>query len=90
MVRVSKFARVAGHNRQQPAPRNKALQIHRQLDSLGNQHYIAYMSIGQPKEEFVHFVHINGQHILLIYGLLLGDLSVGQVQGEIHSSNNKM
>ena len=67
MVRVSRFARVAGHSWQQPAPRNKALQIYRQLDSPGNLHYIDYMSIGQPKEEFVHFVHINRRHILLIY-----------------------
>ena len=67
MVRVFRFARVVGHRRQLPAPRNKALQIYRQLDSPENRHYIAYMSIGQPKEEFVHFVHINRRHILLIY-----------------------
>ena len=52
MVRVSRFAQVAGHSRQQPAPRNKALQIYRQLDSLGNQQHITYVSIGQPKEEY--------------------------------------
>ena len=67
MVRVSRFARVAGHSRQQPAPRNEALQVYRQLDSPENRHYIAYISIGQPKEEFVQCVHINRRHILLIY-----------------------
>ena len=36
MVRVSRFARVAEHSRQQPTPQNKALQIYRQLDYYGS------------------------------------------------------
>ena len=60
------------------------------IDAPGNRHYI---SIRQPKEEIIFFYILIGDifySYIDFFGLLLGYLSVGQVQGEIHLSESQM